>query len=225
MAICRSPNQGYSGGYRGWMAAVIRPRSLVVDARELARTLLTDLPERWRHSAGVARRAEQVAGTLPNAADRKTLIAAAWLHDIGYAARLHVTGFHPLDGGLYLLGVEWPKRIASLVAHHSEAFCVAEVRGLADRLSEFPAENSPVTDALTYADQTVGPNGREMRFDQRLEDMLHRHGPMSPNALAHPRRAPRLRAAVRRVEHRLSEAVPPREQPAHAYRLTDPLPA
>lgn len=207
------------------MAAVTRPRSLVIEARELARTLLTDLPERWRHSAGVARRAEQVSGTLPDAADRRALVAAAWLHDIGYAARLRVTGFHPLDGGLYLLGVEWPQRVASLVAHHSEAFCVAEVRGLADRLSQFPAENSPVTDALTYADQTVGPNGREMRFDQRVQDMLRRHGPMSPNALAHPRRAPRLRAAVARVELRLSEPLRPREQPAHAYRRGGPLPA
>ncbi|NMO49894.1 HD domain-containing protein [Actinoplanes sp. TBRC 11911] len=207
------------------MAVVIRSRGLVVEARELARTLLTDLPERWRHSAGVARRAEQVSGTLPDAADRKILVAAAWLHDIGYAARLHITGFHPLDGGLYLLGVEWPHRVASLVAHHSEAFCVAEVRGLADRLSQFPAENSPVTDALTYADQTIGPNGREMHFDERVQDMLRRHGPASPNALAHPRRARRLRAAVARVELRLAEPLPSLAQQAPAFRLSGPLPA
>jgi hypothetical protein len=36
--------------------------------------------------------------TVP-AADRPVLIAAAWLHDIGYAPGLPETGFHPLDGG------------------------------------------------------------------------------------------------------------------------------
>ena len=167
--------------------------------------LLADLPERWRHTVGVARRAEHLVGTLPDAADEGTLLAAAWLHDIGYAEALRDTGFHPLDGGLHLVGAGWPQRIAGLVAHHSEALCVAQVRGVGERLAEFPREHTAVADALTYADQTVGPDGRGMEFDQRLLDMLRRHGPQSPNAAAHSRRAPRLRAAVQRVEHRLSD--------------------
>jgi hypothetical protein len=177
---------------------------LILDARHLAQTLLADIPERWRHSAGVARRAEQLVGTLPDAGDAGALVAAAWLHDIGYADVVRDTGFHPLDGGRYLLGARWPDRIASLVAHHSEALCVARVQGMADLLSPFPVEYGAVPDALSYADQTVGPNGREMGFEERLDDMLRRHGPTSPNALAHPWRAPRLRAAVRRVDGRLS---------------------
>jgi cob(I)alamin adenosyltransferase len=55
---------------------------------------------------------------------------------------------------------------------------------------------------LIYADQTVGPGGRLMTVEQRLSDMLDRHGPGSPNAV----RAPLLRAAVRRVERRLAAA-------------------
>jgi hypothetical protein len=185
------------------MTATVGSR-LVLDARHLAQTLLADIPERWRHSVGVARQAEQLVGTLPDAADAGTLVAAAWLHDIGYANKVRDIGFHPLDGGRYLLGARWPGRIASLVAHHSEALCVARVRGIADLLSPFRVEYGAVTDALSYADQTVGPNGHEMDFEQRLDDMLRRHGPTSPNALAHPWRAPRLRAAMRRVEGRLS---------------------
>jgi hypothetical protein len=191
------------------MTVVMGSRRLVRNARELAQTLLTDLPERWRHSVGVAQRAEHVLGTTPGVGEGETLIAAAWLHDIGYAEELRDSGFHPLDGGLYLRRLGWPDRITALVAHHSEARLVAEARGLADRLGEFAREHSAVADALVYADQTVGPNGRVMGFEQRVEDMLRRHGPDSPNAVVHPRRAPLLRAAVQRVEQRLSMTGPP----------------
>jgi hypothetical protein len=190
------------------MTVAMGPARLIRDARELAQTLLTDLPERWRHSVGVAQRAERVVHTTPGAAEGEALMAAAWLHDIGYAEGLRDSGFHPLDGGLHLRRLGWPDRIAALVAHHSEARCVAEARGLSGRLDEFAREHSAVADALTYADQTVGPNGHVMGFEQRLEDMLRRHGPDSPNAAVHPRRAPLLRAAVQRVEQRLSVTGP-----------------
>jgi len=180
----------------------VQGRTLVRDARRLAQALLAGLPERWRHTAGVAARAEELVGTLPGAADGVALVAAAWLHDIGYAEQVLDTGFHPLDGGLHLRALGWPDRVACLVAHHSEAICIAEVRGLAGRLAEFPREESAVADALSYADQTIGPNGLAMELDERLADMLRRHGPESPNARAHPRRAPLLRAAARRVESR-----------------------
>jgi hypothetical protein len=177
----------------------------VAAARELARVLLADLPERWRHTAGVARRAGRLVGTLP-AGDGQVLLAAAWLHDIGYAAGLHDTGFHPLDGGRYVRAQGWSPRIAGLVAHHSGAFYVARVQGLAEQLLEFPREISPVTDALIYADQTVGPYGVVMTVEERLADMVRRHGADSANVAAHPQRAPVLRAAVRRVEERLAVA-------------------
>nr|WP_203723807.1 HD domain-containing protein [Actinoplanes teichomyceticus] len=179
----------------------------VGEARELAHELLGELPERWQHTAGVARCAEAVAGTVP-IGDVPVLLAAAWLHDIGYAPPLHDSGFHPLDGARHLLARNWPIRLAGLVAHHSEARCVADRRGLGAALAAFPRENSPVTDALTYADQSVGPYGRPMTFDERLDDMLRRHGPASPNAAAHAERAPRLRAAVQRVQERLAGTGP-----------------
>lgn len=186
------------------MTLALGPVRLIRDARELAQTLLGELPERWRHSVGVARQAERVAATVSGEAEAGLLVAAAWLHDIGYAEAIRDSGFHPLDGGLHLRRLGWPARVAGLVAHHSEALCVAEVRGLADRLGEFAREHGPVADALTYADQTVGPNGRLMGVEQRIDDMLRRHGPDSPNAVAHARRSPLLRAAVQRVEQRRS---------------------
>lgn len=169
-------------------------------ARDLASELLAGLPERWAHTAGVARRAEEVAATIGDD-DADLLVAAAWLHDIGYADTVRDSGFHPFDGGRYLLRKRWPDRLGALVAHHSGAHFVAEVRGLPP--TEFPREVSPLADALTYADQTIGPHGRTMSVPDRIADMLSRHGPDSPNALAHPRRGPFLLAVAHRVEARL----------------------
>jgi len=191
------------------MTGVLGPAAHVRRARDLAQRQLVDLPERWRHTIGVARRAETVARTVGSGSEGEVLLAAAWLHDIGYAAALCDTGFHPIDGARHLQAAGWPARIAGLVAHHSAAWCVAEVRGLADEIACFPREDSPVSEALIYADQTIGPNGRIMDVEQRLTDMLHRHGPDSPTAAAHARRAPLLRAAVHRVERRLIARVDP----------------
>jgi len=173
-------------------------------ARRVAQAMLADLPERWQHSAGVAGRAEELAAALGE--DPDVLVAAAWLHDIGYADAARDTGFHPLDGARYLDGHRWPSRISALVAHHSGACYVAEVRNLRDALGAYPREDSPLADALTYADQTVGPGGRPMPVEQRISDMLRRHGPESPNAAAHRLRGPHLLALAHRVECRLAEA-------------------
>jgi hypothetical protein len=108
-----------------------------------------------------------------------------------------------------LAATGWPPRIAALVAHHSGARYAAEARVLAEQLQAFRCEQSPVSDALIYADQTVGPNGLSMNLEQRLADMLERHGPDSPNAAAHARRA---RSCVPQSSGSIS-AWPPRVTP------------
>lgn len=65
------------------MTGVLGPTGDVHRARDLAQRLLVDLPERWRHTIGVARRAEQVAGTVGSHAEGEVLLAVAWLHDVG----------------------------------------------------------------------------------------------------------------------------------------------
>jgi HD domain-containing protein len=178
---------------------------LVDAAFRLAHDLLGGLDGRWRHTQGVAARAVEVAPAVP-VADRPVLVAAAWLHDIGYAQSLRRSTFHPLDGAWHLQRSHWPEPIAGLVAHHSAARFVADVRGLTASMVSFPAARyavGRVADALTFADQTTGPDGHRVDVEDRLAEMLRRHGPDSPNARAHARRAPDIRAAVRRTEHRL----------------------
>jgi putative nucleotidyltransferase with HDIG domain len=174
------------------------------EARDLARVLLADEPERWQHTVGVARRAEELARTVGDESD--LLVAAAWLHDVGYAAVTRDTGFHPLDGARYLDRNHWPARLCALVAHHSGAWFVASLHGLDDALQAYPHEVSVVSDALTYADQTVGPAGRRMTIMQRMAEMLDRHGPESASARAHHLRRPYLLAIADRVERRLRSA-------------------
>ena len=176
---------------------------LVGEAQRLAQNVLTGAPQRRRHTAGVAARAQELAVTLDSAEDRDQLVAAAWLHDIGYARALRASGFHPLDGARHLLALGWPGPIVALVARHSDAASVAAVRGLSRELDAFPVIDGPVDDALTYADQTVGPDGDSVTFGERLAEKLLRHGPGSPNATAHARREPVLRAAICRVDARL----------------------
>jgi putative nucleotidyltransferase with HDIG domain len=134
-------------------------------ARAAAEVLLRDLPDRLAHSVGVARRADELAVTV-DPAERELLVVPAWLHDIGYSPALHETGFHPVDGATYLHHHGWPMRVCALVAHHSGALLIAHAHNLDRALNRYPHEQSPMSDALTYADQTTGPQGLPMTVDQ-----------------------------------------------------------
>jgi putative nucleotidyltransferase with HDIG domain len=186
-------------------------------ARELAGGLLLGLPDRWRHTIAVARRAKELADAV-DPGDREVLSAAAWLHDVGYSAGVADTGFHPLDGARFLDNRGWPPRLCALVAHHSGARFVARPLRLDLLLRTYRDEGSPVTDALAYAYQTVGARGEPLPIVECLADMLRRHGPGSPQAAAHHVRAPYLLAAAERVEQRLRAGGRRAMSPANAAR-------
>ena len=180
----------------------------VAVARDRAQALLADLPDRWAHTVGVARRAEEFAVILDEP-EHDLLVIAAWLHDIGYSPAVAVHGFHPLDGAIYLDGHGWPARVSALVAHHSEARFVAREHGLQPATDRYPRELSALADALTYADQTTGPTGEPLSVRARMSEMLDRHGPDSAQARVHHLRAARLLAAATRVRARLLAAGAP----------------
>jgi len=147
-----------------------------------------------------------VAPALPDE-DQAVLIAAAWLHDVGYAGRLAHTGFHPLDGGRWLRGQGFDERITCLVANHSCAIIEAEERGLAAELaSEFPAEESVTADALLYCDMTTGPDGQDFEVAQRLAEIDKHYGEGHVVTRFIRRAAPLIISAVDRTEQRLEAA-------------------
>jgi hypothetical protein len=146
---------------------------LIKWASEHAASLLAPLGDRWRHVQGVAERAYQI-GEIFNENDRSYFIAAAYLHDIGYAPSLKKTGFHPLDGAYHLQTYD-KERLISLVAYHSEAQFEAQLRGLSSELAAFPCERSAVADALTYCDLTTNSVGQHVPFEERIADILSRY--------------------------------------------------
>lgn len=181
---------------------------LVGQARELAEQLLATVDDdgrRWRHTQAVAERAAEGADAVaPEQVN--LLLAAAWLHDVGYAPAVAHTGFHPVDGALHLQRSLWPPALVGLVAHHSGARFVAGVRQVAHLLDPFSRPgywSGPVADALTWADQTTAPDGRRVTVHERIAEVLQRHGPGSPQSRCHAQRGPVLIAAVRATEDRL----------------------
>ncbi|MGW4593640.1 three-helix bundle dimerization domain-containing protein [Amycolatopsis thermoflava] len=165
-------------------ATPVAPYSPTVDlvdwARGTAEILLAgELPRRWRHTRGVAGRAGEVSAVLPPA-ERAVLVAAAWLHDIGYASPVSATGLHSLDGARFLARLGVPSRVCALVAHHSGAAAVASLSGLASELAEFPDERGPVRDALWYCDMSTSPWGEPVSFEDRMAEIEARRGPDDP---------------------------------------------
>ncbi len=176
---------------------------LVNWATECATMLLSPLDNRWLHVQGVVKRANQV-GKVLSEDDRPYLIAAAYLHDIGYAPSLKKTGFHPLDGVNYLrsLGHE---RLASLVAHHSGACFEAQLRGYAIELNTFPRERSATADALTYCDLTTGHLGELVTLKERTQDIFYRYGDSDIVSQAFRQARPYVSLAVARTKLRLQK--------------------
>ena len=142
--------------------------ALAPRAEQLARALLHEpLPRRWTHVQGVAARARSLAPVL--GADADLLEAAAWLHDIGYAPGLTVTGLHALDGACYLRDAQHAgAMLCRLVAHHSYAIVEAGERGLAGVLGlEFEPAPHVLSAVLTYCDMTTSPGGELVPVDRR----------------------------------------------------------
>jgi HD superfamily phosphodiesterase len=176
-------------------------------AEDTARTILqAPLPRRWAHTQGVAAQARSLKPILGK--NTNLLVAAAWLHDIGYAHDLVDTGFHPLDGARFLSDMpQASDLLCRLVAHHSCAAIEAAVRGLDGPLcQEFEPVGGELAEALIYCDMTTGPDGQRMSVEQRLAEIHSRYGSNDPVTCALERSAPQLIDAVMRVRHRLANA-------------------
>ena len=135
-------------------------------------------PARRAHSLVVGRKVAAVASRVP-AALRSDLVAAAVLHDVGYA---HPdTGFHPLDGARFLQAEGFSRWVQHLVVHHSASTWEAEERGLSlDVYADFAVEEvdlGPAHAVLWWADMTTGPRGADVTVEDRLAEIQTRYGP------------------------------------------------
>ncbi|WP_306364363.1 HD domain-containing protein [Nocardia sp. CC227C] len=181
----------YGGGMSG---------DLVGWAEHAARLYLAStLPQRWQHVQGVVRQAQAAAGLVD---DSDLLIASAWLHDIGYAPELDRTGFHPIDGAVFLEGQDAPARLCGLVAHHSCARVEAVHRGIE---IDWLDEQTPLRDALWWADMTTTPTGERTDVRSRINEVQTRYGLRHVVAQSVAEAAPELLAAAERTEGLLGQ--------------------
>jgi putative nucleotidyltransferase with HDIG domain len=172
-------------------------------AQHVTQALLQEpLPRRWAHVQGVATRARSLAPVL--GADADLLEAAAWLHDVGYAPSLAVTGLHQLDGARYLRDAQHADAmLCRLAAHHSCAIIEAGERGLADVLSsEFDPAPYALSSVLTYCDMTTSPDGEPVPAGQRLAEIHDRYGPGHLVSRSIRRATPVILRAVEQVRQR-----------------------
>jgi hypothetical protein len=173
-------------------------------AADEARRRLAGVGTRWAHCDAVASGAEGIA-VVVDPEDRSLLIAAAYLHDVGYAPELVVSGFHPLDGGRWLRELHLD-RLAGLVAHHTGARFEARALGFEAAVASFADEESAVSDALTYCDLTTGPAGERVGVSDRLDEIEHRYGSGSVVVQALDSASRTLAVMVERTEQRLLTA-------------------
>ncbi len=148
---------------------------LVTEASSVARFLLRGMPQRLAHVEAAGRQAVEVARRLPGELDGEAVIAAALLHDIGYSSDIRRTGFHPLDGALFLAETDWPDTVVRLVAHHSHAAVVAPYHGVDHHLALIAPVEGFAADVLTYADLTAGRKGKGSTPEDRVAEMAQRH--------------------------------------------------
>jgi hypothetical protein len=171
--------------------------SQVNRARAAAQTLLAAVPGRLTHVNGVAAAAEALRGRF-EVASANCLVAAAWLHDIGYAESVQLTGFHPADGALFCRREGFDELVVSLVAFHSGAPAEARERGI-NALSAFSEPPQHLLDALTFCDLTTGPDGSAVAASDRLEEVLRRYDADDPVHRAVHASRDELLATVERV--------------------------
>ncbi len=161
-------------------------------------------PERWAHTCGVARVAADIAARIPGL-DGDVLVAAAWVHDIGYAPGLAETGFHHLDGAAALAAMG-ELVLAGLVAHHTSGDAEAEARGLTARLHSFEAPTELMAAALAYCDLHVDPEGVPTDAGRRVAEVEVRYGPCHPVTRGLLAALPLLREHVDLVEALLRQS-------------------
>lgn len=180
-----------------------------VNAQELARARLQPLPRRWQHVHAVGHLAQDADLGLD-----EDLVAAAWLHDVGYCPDLVDTSLHGLDGARYLLQMGAPSRVVSLVVHHTGAVFEAHERGLTDQLARIPAPTQEDLDTLTLLDLCVSPEGLPTHPARRVAEILSRYATHDPVHRAVSRAALPLLEAARRARARLGLAD---EWPVHPH--------
>jgi len=181
------------------------PEQLVRYANELAMLTMSDHPELLEAGERAAEQARLSATTLARPRP-DMLIAAARLHGVGHLPDVMKTGFAPVDGAVYLLGLGWPDPVVSLVGHQLQARMVARYLGAGPQLSLIARIQGWPADILDFSILTTGVGG--VRTVSQGLDALRRQQEADKRIplRVQDQRLARLSRAGRRVDEALTAA-------------------
>ncbi|WP_432738245.1 HAD-IIB family hydrolase [Maridesulfovibrio sp. FT414] len=135
---------------------------------------------RLAHMRQARRTAERLVNQLGyDSVLAEKIVTAALFHDVGYSEELRSTGFHPLDGAVFLAHCNAPEEVIEAVLWHSstpiEIESMPEMKTLYDRFPE-PELDGIIHDAVRYCDFRTSPVGEPFTFGQRIAELEHRFG-------------------------------------------------
>ncbi|CCO22843.1 HAD-IIB family hydrolase [Maridesulfovibrio hydrothermalis] len=162
----------------------IYPDSLAPAASKLTDALAASFfPEdstRLAHMRQACCTAKRVVSQMGYDAElSEKIITAALFHDIGYSERINRTGFHPLDGAVYLAHCNAPEDIIEAVLWHSSTpIEIKELPEINNIYQKCPAPDfeNPVLRAVCYCDFRTSPLGESLSFGQRIIELESRFG-------------------------------------------------
>jgi Cof subfamily protein (haloacid dehalogenase superfamily) len=173
------------------------------------RHLLADRPARIEHVLGVARTARELGPQLGlDRHQQDELVTAALFHDIGYTEALHITGFHPVDGAVFLAHMGAPDTVVAAVLGHGAAAEDAEQRDILHDLYRDIPWGGPLGDALSFADLRTAPDGSRITLPERILSVEQRYGPDDLVSRITRGSAPTLGAIRDRVLARIAHHAP-----------------
>lgn len=146
----------------------------------LVHSLLDTIPQREKHMLAELNFARNIAPHLKR--DREFMRdfeQAALLHDIGYAEKLKLTGFHPLDGAIFLAHHGASDRVVCAVLFHSAARELSQILGQDSPAKKFYEQISNYSltffdRALEVVDLHTSPFGKRVSLEQRIEEICTR---------------------------------------------------
>lgn len=141
--------------------------------------------DRLLHTMRVVEKVETLSELYNlTAEDKQILVKAAELHDIGYSEKVIRTGFHPLDGYLYLKNkVDIHVAITVLLHSLSEElikYQLEEVQAMFFKeyqvIKDIGSINQLYIDIISMADMIVDSHGSECTAEERYNDIVERYG-------------------------------------------------
>ncbi len=166
--------------------------------------LAAQVPRRWLHTEAAVVKARSLAPIV--GPDAEVLVAAVALHDIGFSPDLELpdrSDFPLYDAARYLMSIDAPNRVVCLVANHVKGQYEGALRGYGHDMARFEIESSLVSDGQWYSCLTVGPDGQDVDFDQRVREWRVRYADDEVLQSFTDQALPELDAAVRRVQRML----------------------